>query len=284
MYSQPQDESAGPSVAAEAPDQPEPVEPSPGADAQDAAGTAASAGRRQTQVSALLAEIARAMQVAAAQERDRIHAGMAEEETAQVEKVRTRATAESAALRKGADDDMRNVESWCDEQIRKIRLEAEHRIAGRRTELEHSVTQHGALIETEVQSVHGAVQGYRDSLDAFFARMAAEGDPSAIAGLAGTLPDPPDLDVVRADARSRAMRALEEHETPQAAASSLEAPTDPRDTDPLTAEAVPVMDPGSGTEPMPVMDPAAAALANESVATRVIRSLSNRTTPPQAQR
>ena len=129
---------------------------------------------------------------------------------------------------------MRNVESWCDEQIRKIRLEAERRIADRRTELEQSVTQHGTLIETEVQSVHGAVQGYRDSLDAFFARMAAEGDPSAIAGLAGTLPDPPDLDVVRADARSRAMRALEEDESPQAAASSLEAPTDPRDTDPLS--------------------------------------------------
>ena len=78
--------------------------------------------------------------------------------------------------------------------------------------------------------------GYRESLDEFFARLAEEDEPSAIAGLAGTLPDAPDLDAVRADARSRAMKALEEQESAQAVASTddgstSEGPTDEGATD-----------------------------------------------------
>ena len=197
MYSQPQDDALGPLGAAEAPGQLEPAAPAAGAGAQDVHGPAASTARHQAHVSSLLAEIARAMQAAAAQERDRIHAGVAEDEAFQIEKVRNRATAESAALRKGADDDVRQVESWCEEQIRQIH--AAGPLAGvddRRRELEQSVTQHGTLIETEVESVHGAVQGYRDSLDAFFAVWPRRRS-QLTASLAGTLPDPPDLDVVR---------------------------------------------------------------------------------------
>jgi len=209
MY-HPQDEGLGAGQPAEAPTQVD--------------GTAAGAAR-PTHVSVLLAEIARAMQAAAAQERERIHAGVGEEEATQIEKVRARAAAELAALKQGADDDMRRVESWCDEQIQQIRLEASRRIEARGRELELSVSQHGSLIESEEQSVHGAVAGYRESLDEFFARLAAEDQPSAIAGLAGTLPDTPDLDAVRADARSRAMRALEEQEAAQASSSTDEGPT-----------------------------------------------------------
>ena len=224
MY-HPQDEAAEPPAPAEAPDQRGPVEPAAGDGAQEGHDAVPGAGRRQTRVSVLLAEIARAMQTAAAQERERIHAGMGEEEATQIEKVRVRAAAELAALKQGADDDMRRVESWCDEQIRQIRLEASRRIEARGRELELSVSQHGSLIETEEQSVHGAVAGYRESLDEFFARLAEEDEPSAIAGLAGTLPDTPDLDAVRADARSRAMKALEEQEAAQAAASTDDGPT-----------------------------------------------------------
>ena len=42
------------------------------------------------------------------------------------------------------------------------------------------------------------------------------------------------------------------------------------------------MDPESVTDPEPVMDPTAVS-PHESVAFRVIRSLTNRTPPPQAQ-
>jgi len=292
MYPHPQDETVGPERAAEAPDQLEPVATVAGDGAQDAHGLAAGAGRRSSHVSLLLAEIARAMQAAAAKEHERIQAGVGEEEGAQIEKVHARAVAEAAALRKGADDDVRLVETWCDEEIRRIRAEADRRIAERRTELDQSVTQHGSLIEAEVLSVHGAVAGYRESLDTFFARLAEEGDPSAIAGLAGTMPDPPDLDSVRAGARSRAMRRIEEEAAAQEAASRAEVTA--QGTDGATveggeipaavAELVPVIDPATVIDPVPVMHPEVAGSSHDSVAARVIRSLSNRTPPPQAQR
>ena len=190
MY-HPQDETAGSTTAAEAPDQREPVEPATADGAQEGHDTAPGAGRRQTHVSVLLAEIARAMQAAAAQERERIHAGMGEEEATQIEKVRARAAAELAALKQGADDDMRRVESWCDEQIRQIRLEASRRIEARGRELELSVSQHGSLIETEEQSVHGAVAGYRESLDEFFARLARRTNRARSPALPARCPIPP---------------------------------------------------------------------------------------------
>jgi hypothetical protein len=200
--------------------------------------------RRPTPVSSLLDEMARAMQAAADGERERIHAGVGEEETAQVEKIHARAAAETDALRKCADDDVVLVNVWCEEQIRRIRAEADRRIEDRRAQLEESVTQHGSLIEAEIQSVHVAVQDYRDSLGAFFGRLAEERDPSAIARLAGTLPVPPDLDEVRADARSRAMKALEQEAAAETPAPTDESPADNNGSSILERDPVPVMEPG----------------------------------------
>ena len=211
--------------------------PAPDADAEGTPPT------RARPVAALLEEIGRAMQVAAARERERIDAGMGEEETVQVEKIQTRAGGEVAALRKGADDDVELVRGWCEDEIRRVREEADRRIEERRGRLELSITQHGSLIEAEVKSVHVAVQDYRDSLGAFFDRLADERDPSAIARLAGTLPEPPDLDEARADARSHAMQALGSE-----AAEEPPAPTDDPDGS-SPGDPVPVMDPSSDATP-----------------------------------
>ena len=211
-----------------------------------AEGTPPEAATRARPVAALLEEIGRAMQAAAARERERIDAGMGEEETLQVEKIQTRAGAEVAALRQGADDDVELVKVWCEDEMRRIRDEADRRIEDRRSQLEQSITQHGSLIEAEIQSVHVTVQDYRDSLGAFFGRLAEERDPSAIARLAGTLPEAPDLDEARADARSHAMAAL-------AAEPAVEPPVEPP-----TPPAPPDADGGSSTgDPVPVMDPSA---------------------------
>jgi hypothetical protein len=165
---------------------------------------------RPSSLAVLKAEIARAMQVAADRERERIDAGMGEEETAQVEKIFARASAEAAELSRQADEDVSVVNAWYKDEVRRIRAEADRQIDDRRAGLELSLTHHGSLIEAEIDSVHIAVQGYRGSLNAFFRRLAEERDPSAIARLAGDLPDPPDLDDIRAEARSAAMQALEQ--------------------------------------------------------------------------
>ena len=231
-----------------------------------AADTSAAVVPRPTPVSSLLDELARAMQAAADRERERIHVGVGEEETAQVGKVHARAAAETEALQKCADDDVVLVHAWCEEQIRRIRAEGDRRIEDRRGQLEQSVTQHGSLIEAEIQSVHVAVQEYRDSLGAFFGRLAEERDASAIARLAGTLPVPPNLDEVRADARVLAMKALEQEaaETlaPDESSANNNGSSMPR------RDPVPVMEPGdeqrdamSGGAAVPVATPVRSAVS-----------------------
>jgi hypothetical protein len=231
---------------------------------------------RTAPVSSLLREIARAMQTAAKRERDRIDAGMGAEETAQVEKIQARAAEEAAALRTGADDDVASVNAWYEDEIRRIRDEADRRIADRRQRLELSITQHGSLIAAETDSVHRAIQDYRASLGDFFGRLADEQDPSAIARLAGTLPEQPDIDAARADARSRAMQALEVVAPAEAPAPSHVEPPDASDGTPPNGggggpvpidELVPVMDPAAveqgasaaASPSTPVAQPAAAA-------------------------
>jgi hypothetical protein len=219
--------------------------PVPSAAAEDKPPEAATGA---TPVSSLLREIARAMQTAAKRERDRIDAGMGVEETAQVEKIQARAAEEATALRTGADDDVAGVNAWYEDEIRRIREEADRRIADRRRRLELSVAQHGSLIAAETESVHRAIQDYRASLGDFFGRLADEQDPSAIARLAGTLPEQPDIDAARADARSRAMQAIE--------AGAATAPPAPNDGAPRSGGGG-----GGGPVPIdelvPVMDPAA---------------------------
>ena len=215
MYPQIEEETAESGVAAEAAESVEPAEMAP-TEAPIADEPAPVVGRRSSMLSSLQSEIARAMQVAAAQERQRIDAGVGEEETVQVEKILSRAAAEAVELAKHADQDVSLVNGWSKEQVKRIRAEADRRIEDRRARLELSLRQHGSLIGAEMESVHVAVEGYRSTLGAFFGRLADEQDPSAIARLAGDLPEPPDLDDVRAEARAEAMQALDEEpaETP----------------------------------------------------------------------
>lgn len=279
MYSQVQEGAAEPGPDGEA------VTPI-AAEAAPAGEAAPPVARRPSPLDSLKAEIARAMQNAAERERERIDAGFGEEETVQVEKIFTRAAAEAAELSKHADDDVSVVNAWYKDQIKRLRAEADRQIDERRMRLEESLTHHGSLIEAEIESVHLAVAGYRASLGAFFDRLAGERDPSAIARLAGDLPEPPDLDDVRAEARSDAMHALAqetEAETPQ---PSDRGSSDGGGMTGSERELVPVMDPDSVKQPAGIADAApmgadvaasADALSSEgNVAVRVIRAFTHR--------
>jgi predicted nucleic acid-binding protein len=214
------------------------------AEALPAEDTAQPAVPRPTAVMSFLAEIARAMQVAADQARDRIIVSIGENEVAQIEKIHLRATAESDELKKHADEDMSLVDAWRVDQIQRIRDYADRQITDRRRRLDESLTHHGALIETEVQSVQLAVQEYRASLDAFFGRLSEEMEPSTIARLAGTLPDPPDLQEVRADARSGAMKEIEQRSAAESSDRPTEGPASGEDSSELGKQLVGVMEPG----------------------------------------
>jgi hypothetical protein len=201
--------------------------------------------RRPTPLLSLKSEMARAMQVVADKERERIDAGVGDEETAQVDKIHVRAAAEATQLRKHADEDVALVNSWYDDQVKQLREAADRQIEDRRVGLEDALKHHGWLIDAEVESVHTAVEAHRASLDMFFGRLAEEQDPSVIARLAGTLPDLPDLDSVRADARARAMRDIEQTSAGEAAAVAYDDHEEGLPSFELERELVPVMDPGA---------------------------------------
>jgi hypothetical protein len=284
------------------------------ADAPLAEAASLSVVPRPTLVSSLLSGIARAMQVAAEQERERIDASVGEDETAQIEKIHVRAAAESDELKKQAEEDVRLVDAWREDQIQRVREDADRQIDDRRRRLEQSLTHHGSLIQTEVQSVQVAVRGYRASLGAFFGRLSEAKDPSAIARLAGTLPDPPDLQEVRADARSGAMKEIEQNsaaETSDPTAESLETGDGSSE---VGQEPVGVMDPGlvkhsaatfsrtylardasvpsepsdsqaswspTPSEVFSTLSPHEVHASEENVAVRLIRSLTSRTRPTE---
>jgi hypothetical protein len=201
-----------------------------------------------THVSSLLSDIARAMQVVAAQERERIEASVAEETTAQIEKIHSRAAAEADELKRHADEEVSLVKTWREDQIQRIREDADRQIGDCRRRLEQSLTYHDSLIQTEIERVRVAVRGYRDSLSAYFGRLSREPDPSAIARQAGMLPKPPDLDSIRADARSSAMKELEQRSAAQTGHRTAGSLATDDGISGLHREPVGVMDPGAAEQ------------------------------------
>jgi len=137
---------------------------------------------------------------------------VAEDASAHVEKVRSRAAIETEELRRLAEEDVQHIEQWSASEVARIKSEAEQRIEDRRTSLDEYLRQHDAIIETEIQGVDGAVRGYEATLDRFFAELSQDTDPAAIVRRAGQLPTPPDLDEVRAAARGSAMAQLAQAE------------------------------------------------------------------------
>jgi hypothetical protein len=198
------------------------------AEGTTAVATRASAGDgapadRAPSTSSFLDELARAMQAAADRERERIAAAVAEDATANVTRARARGAAETGELRRMAEEDVAGIQAWLKSEIERIRREAARRTDERRADLEAYLRQHDSIIETEVASVDAAVGDYRATLDRFFGDLGQATNPSDIASRAGHLPSPPDLEEVRAGARSDAVTALSGPGAPPAAGPGSDA-------------------------------------------------------------
>lgn len=178
-----------------------------------------------------LAELAVAMRATAQKERERIAARVADDAAAHVDKVRARAAIETDELKRLAEEDVQHIQDWSTSEMERIRGEADKKIEDRRSSLEEYLQQHDSIIDTEIEGVNEAVSGYSATLDRYFEELAQSEDPSTIVARAEALPAPPDLDQVRAQARSRAVAAFAAADEPQVA----EATTDT----PVTAEAQP---------------------------------------------
>ncbi len=174
-----------------------------------------------------LSELASAMRATAEREREVIAKRVAEDAAVHIEKVRSRAATETEELRRMAEEDVQHVQEWSAAEMDRIRAEASQKIEDRRASLDEYLHQHDAIIETEIEGVDAAVKGYGETLDRFFAELADAGDPAAIVARAEALPAPPDLDQVRAKARSSAVAMFAEPEAPaQAEVPAAEVPAE----------------------------------------------------------
>lgn len=174
-----------------------------------------------------LAELAQAMQAAAGHERDRIAATVADDAAAHIGRVKSRAAAETDELRRLAEEDVQGIAAWEEAEIERVRATAARRTEARRDRLERYLGRHAAIIDMEIDGVNGAVEGYRKSLDGFFDRLAGSSDPGEIAALASSLPEPPDLDAVRAESRTAAIARFAEEDAAEGGDDEPDAPAGP---------------------------------------------------------
>ena len=171
----------------------EPTAPStPLAEPESAASQPA---RRATK---FMAELSRAMQVAAENSRLETMTRFEAEAKGVGEDVHGKATDEVADLRRKADDDVAEIREWSKAEIARIREETEARIATRKTGLDGEVERHAEVVEARIQLVAQAVTAFEISMTSFFERLNAETDPTRIATMAETMPDPPSLAEVAA--------------------------------------------------------------------------------------
>lgn len=149
------------------------------------------------------------MHGALVRERVRIDEMVAADAKDHVEKARARAALEAAEFHRLADEDVRAIEDWAAREIKRIRREAGRRARERRADMASYLLRHDAIIDTEIASLESAVADYSATLAHFVENLIVTGDPGEIARRADSVPTPPDLDEVRAQARARAVSAYD---------------------------------------------------------------------------
>lgn len=149
-----------------------------------------------------MAELSRAMQVAVESARTETMARFEVEAKSVVDEIHAGATNEAAELRGKADSDVAAIRDWSKSEIARVREETESRIAARKAALDEEMVEHAATIEARTERIAGVVAAYEAELAAFFERLNAEEDPTRIATMAETMPEPPTLADVAASVSS----------------------------------------------------------------------------------
>ncbi len=158
--------------------------------AADSEQSGAAPARRATK---FMAELSRAMQAAAEHSRNETLARFEAEAKAVVEEMHASATSEVADLRRKADDDVAAIREWSKAEIARIREETEARVAVRKRGLDVEIEAHAAGVEARAERVTESVAAFEAEMIAFFERLNVEEDPTRIATMAETMPDPPNL-------------------------------------------------------------------------------------------
>jgi uncharacterized protein YukE len=169
----------------------EPATSEPSAESEVASSQPA---RRTTK---FMAELSRAMLGAAESSRSETMARFESDAKGVVEGIHARATNEAADIRRKADDDVAAIREWSKAEMARVREQTETRIAARKSGLDGEMEQHASTTESRAEQIAAVVAEFEARMTAFFERLNAEEDPTRIATMAETMPEPPSLaDVV----------------------------------------------------------------------------------------
>jgi len=160
-------------------------------DSTSSSGKSPAAMRRTNK---FLAELTKAMQVAAESAREETMARLQAEAKTSVEQIHERSATEAADLRRQADDDVAAIREWSKAEIARLRDETDQKIATRKARLEQDIEEHAAQIEHRMEKVQGRVSAFEAEMGQFFERLLAEEDPTQFAAMAEKLPEPPPFD------------------------------------------------------------------------------------------
>ena len=184
----------------------------------------------------LMADLSRAMQTAAETARDETVARFLTDSKTAVEEIQAASQVEAADLRRRADDDVAVVREWSKAEIARIREETDTRIAARKQALDGEIEAHAAVVETRVQRVGATVEAFQAEMDEFFQRLLAEQDPTRIATMAESMPEPPDLARLAASITEADPAPSASSEAPVAGATEAEPETVEPAADQVTSE------------------------------------------------
>jgi len=142
----------------------------------------------------LMADLTKAMQTAAESARDETLGRLQTDAKSYIETVHTRSATEAEQLRQTADSDITGIREWSKAEISRIREETDQKVTDRKARLETEVEQHAARIEARIEQVQNHVNDFESEMAGFFERLLAEEDPSLLAAMAESLPEPPTFD------------------------------------------------------------------------------------------
>ncbi len=139
-------------------------------------------------------DLTRAMQAAAEESRAQTLSQFQADAKAFIEGIHSRSSVEATDLRKRSDDDISGIQEWSKAEIARIREETQGKIAERKQNLERELEDHAGQIEYEIDRVQSRVAGFELEMERFFEQLVAEQDPTQIAVMAQSLPEPPPFD------------------------------------------------------------------------------------------
>jgi len=172
-----------------------------------------------------MADLTKAMQVAAEAARTDTLERFSAEAKAHIESIHASTADASTELRKKADDDIAAIREWSKTEIARIREETDERVTHRKEVLEREIEAHAAEIESRIERVQTRVAAFEAQMAGFFERLLGEDDPTRFAAMAETLPEPPPFDADIAWAETSAvLEAPAAVEPPVAEAQVAEAP------------------------------------------------------------